>query len=445
VLRRWNGAAAQPTVAPVNWNGLYVDAGAGVGVWTGDTTTIVPGAGVCSLCAEQWQGGLGALGTIGVGFDHQVASQLVLGAFADGEITGLRGTLQDGGPYYEGTENMSGATAVGARLGWLARNDTMLYAELAWAHGWFDRTSMRTSFTGAGTTNSTPAFERDGFMVGGGIETAVAPNWFLRAEYRYSDYGTVTLPDTGGSLENSIRFHPMVTTMRATLAYKWGFMGAAGPAVSAWTPATWTGFYLAAGGGFGQWSADTTTVNPTTGACRLCATQTQGGRGGFGTLAGGYDWEVNPRWVIGAFVDGEFADLSGSIQDQDPVWVATRRETSAWALGARGGYLFAPGTLGYVNGGYSEANFEGGPMITAYTSTSPTGFFTHSTTQSGFFVGFGGETALASHWFLRGEYRFAQYDKADVRDTQAAGSPDNTITFRPTVQTGRVAIVYKFQ
>src|SRR5579871_510156 len=105
-------AMAQPA-APVNWNGVYVDAGAGVGAWTGDTTTLVPSTGACVLCVKQRQGGLGGLGTIGVGFDHQVAPRWVLGAFADGELSNLRGTLQDGGPYFEGRETMTGATAVG--------------------------------------------------------------------------------------------------------------------------------------------------------------------------------------------------------------------------------------------------------------------------------------------------------------------------------------------
>ena len=41
----------------------------------------------------------------------------------------------------------------------------------------------------------------------------------------------------------------------------------------------------------------------------------QGGDGWFGTVGVGYDWQVNRRWVVGVFGDGQFGSLKGTIQD----------------------------------------------------------------------------------------------------------------------------------
>lgn len=67
---------------------------------------------------------------------------------------------------------------------------------------------------------------------------------------------------------------------------------------------SWTGFYVNGGLGYGLWAADTKTVNPVTGACVLCVDQTQGGRGWFGTVGVGYDYQFN-NWIVG----GVFADF----------------------------------------------------------------------------------------------------------------------------------------
>src|SRR6516164_4776346 len=84
----------------------------------------------------------------------------------------------------------------------------------------------------------------------------------------------------------------------------------------------WTGFYLFGGFGFGLWEADTFTVDPTTGVCglgtTLCVEQRQGGRGWYGTLGGGYDWQFNGRWVAGVLADAQFGNIRGTIQDQEP-------------------------------------------------------------------------------------------------------------------------------
>ncbi len=74
----------------------------------------------------------------------------------------------------------------------------------------------------------------------------------------------------------------------------------------------WTGFYIFGGGGGGIWDANTGLSNPATGTCFTCINNKQGGDGWFGTVGGGYDWQMN-RWVGGIFADGQFGSLKGNI------------------------------------------------------------------------------------------------------------------------------------
>jgi outer membrane immunogenic protein len=131
--------------------------------------------------------------------------------------------------------------------------------------------------------------------------------------------------------------------------------------------ANWTGFYVFGGGGGGLWSADTYTLNPTTGNCVLCAHQTQGGSGYFGTVGAGFDWQFNNSWVAGIFADGQFGSLKGTIQDQSPFFVGQEKLRDTWAVGARLGYLVAPNVYSYVNAGYTGSDWSGTTMLLAQT------------------------------------------------------------------------------
>ena len=111
------------------------------------------------------------------------------------------------------------------------------------------------------------------------------------------------------------------------------------PRIAAAAAPSWTGFDLKAGGGYGMWAADTTTINTTTNTCVICVPIRQGGRGWFGTVGGGFDYQVNSNIVIGAFADYDFAGIKGSIQDQTAIGVATSKLDWAWSAGARLGWL----------------------------------------------------------------------------------------------------------
>src|SRR5947207_5910610 len=123
----------------------------------------------------------------------------------------------------------------------------------------------------------------------------------------------------------------------------------------------WTGFYIFGGGGGGVWSANGG-VDVTGGPCLVCTNTRTGGDGWFGTVGAGYDWQTGPSWVVGIFGDGTFGSLKGNIGDASITAVGTTKMETAWAAGARVGYLVAPNVLSYVNGGYTGTYWTGSTL-----------------------------------------------------------------------------------
>src|SRR5512139_742489 len=148
----------------------------------------------------------------------------------------------------------------------------------------------------------------------------------------------------------------------------------------------WTGVYVNGGLGYGIWTGDTTTVNQFTGACILCVTQTQGGKGWLGVVGLGYDYQFAPNFVAGVFGDFGFGSIKGTLQDQDPFYVGETKEQRAWAVGGRLGWLITPDALMYMNGGYTSARFSDTNMVGAFQG-QPTNFTTPATTFHGWFIG----------------------------------------------------------
>ena len=213
---------------------------------------------------------------------------------------------------------------------------------------------------------------------------------------------------------------------------------------------SWTGFYIFGGVGGGIWDANTfTRVTP--GGNALSIGQRTGGDGWFGTVGLGYDWQVNPTWVVGLFADGQFGSLRGTLQDPTVFWTSTIKEQDAWAAGVRVGYLVAPNVLSYVNGGYSGSHWSGTTFLGTLTGF-PVGTHTNSFNRNGVFVGGGFENNLnifgitAPGWFMKTEYRAAYYKGKNINElfdgTNALVGRD--INFKPWTQTISTSLVYRF-
>jgi outer membrane immunogenic protein len=170
-------------------------------------------------------------------------------------------------------------------------------------------------------------------------------------------------------------------------------------------------------------------------------------------IGAGYDYQFAPAWVAGVFGDVDISSLKGTIQDQagaGPSAIAGDiKQTSAWAVGPRLGWLPSPQTMTYVNGGYTGARFSNADMVNVTTGAN-TDFSTQAFNINGWFVGGGVETTfdlfgvLGKGWFWRNEYRYASYASKTVTDTNGVGGSLNSITFKPVVQTVTSQVVFKF-
>jgi outer membrane immunogenic protein len=230
---------------------------------------------------------------------------------------------------------------------------------------------------------------------------------------------------------------------------------------------SWTGCYVDAGAGYGFWNQEHYATGPTfirVGAAIVPAgnsstvTTTDGGRGWLGRFGGGCDYQTslfNNRFVVGAFGDYDVMSLSGSNSSSEvclacgtPI-TANERETGAWYVGGRIGYLVNPAFLAFVDGGYTETTFAQSEEISVAPGRGVgTGY--PNFTDPGWFIGGGGEYALdwlpIRGFFLKGEYRYAQYNSLNLVETATAGgAPTGEVeTTRPYVQTVTGSLVWRF-
>ena len=136
----------------------------------------------------------------------------------------------------------------------------------------------------------------------------------------------------------------------------------------------WTGCYIAAGGGYGMFDQRHSPVgNPaaTTGESDTA------GKGWFGTVQAGCDYQFAPTWVVGVFGDYDLSGLKGNYLSGAPGGgfgaFGEEKMKDAWAVGARVGYLVFPKLLTYVAGGYTQARFDGF-MIVKFQDRPALGF-----------------------------------------------------------------------
>lgn len=109
---------APPASAPAySWNGCYLAAGAGAGMFNDEHHLAAYGA-VVGQTQNSTTGGNGLVGRFGAGCDYQVASRIVVvGAFGNVDLSNMAGTMSESGIIGKETEHW--AWSIGARAGYL--------------------------------------------------------------------------------------------------------------------------------------------------------------------------------------------------------------------------------------------------------------------------------------------------------------------------------------
>lgn len=148
---------ACPTLAqaePRTFEGPHIEAIAGY-----DRTDVAPGLGANN----------GVVYGIGGGYDWRFGG-VVVGPEVEANDSSVRRTVGALGL------GVGRSLYAGARIGVVAADPLLLYIKGGYANGRFD-------------ANGASAYTGDGYRVGAGGELAVTDRQFVRAEYRFSDYG----------------------------------------------------------------------------------------------------------------------------------------------------------------------------------------------------------------------------------------------------------------
>ncbi len=215
--------------------------------------------------------------------------------------------------------------------------------------------------------------------------------------------------------------------------------------------ANWTGCYLDGGVGYGLYNQDHSVTN--TGVTTV--TSTDGGRGWLGRLGAGCDYQFAPKWVIGAFGDYDFMSLKGTLQPNEVFagssLTGSEKESSAWAVGARIGFLVTPNILTYFDGGYTQSRFDQVNLLLATGAATTFAYPAH--TYSGWFLGSGFDFALSDFFgglprglYTRTEYRFADYGRDDLAEfiTTSGALTGNVMHSEKFVHTVTTSLVWRF-
>jgi outer membrane immunogenic protein len=213
---------------------------------------------------------------------------------------------------------------------------------------------------------------------------------------------------------------------------------------------TWTGCYIEGGGGGGFWDQSHTTELTATGA-PFTAEQSSGGRGWYGEVGGGCDYQFSVNGignlVIGVLGGYDFMSLKGAYTDTFfPAFASYEKESGSGFVGGRIGYLVTPTLLTYASGGWTDARFGsfglspiGGPVSIVLPRT----------TYNGYFIGGGAETSLTpwlpQGFFLRTDYRVSTYSASSLAYTTPAGAPIGFSTrMNNYVQQIGTELIYRF-
>lgn len=223
---RFGGIAKDeaPLADPVasNWTGLYGGAGIGLDAATRDlagsqTEETFFGSGTRS--AELKGLGGGGLGlTVTLGYDQRIGN-FVAGAFVDYDWSNqqITATAQAGGERLSADFlSLDQSWTIGARLGFLAAEDVLVYGLLGYTRLEFN--DAKVSGGGQSVTFGMPQFS--GITAGGGFEKLLANNLSLRLEYRYTSLGDERLFEDLVSQDFVVTMDPSMHMARAMLTYR---------------------------------------------------------------------------------------------------------------------------------------------------------------------------------------------------------------------------------
>jgi outer membrane immunogenic protein len=222
--------APAPVVAAYNWTGCYVGAGGGYGMFNQETGFL--NAGVPFGLSND-VGGRGWFGTVQVGCDYQIGSNIVVGAFGDYDWSSIKGDAAIDALAAVGEEKLKSSWAAGGRIGWIPfqASQLLVFVSGGYTEARFNQVDLLSVFNGVPRNLAISKHTYSGWFLGTGYEYGIGwlPGLFWKTEYRFADYGservqifsTLTGLPTGDSIDSHKRVH----TVRSELVWRFNFGG----------------------------------------------------------------------------------------------------------------------------------------------------------------------------------------------------------------------------
>jgi outer membrane immunogenic protein len=406
-------AIAAEVVAPADlWSGFY----AGVHAGYGSGHARVPANFFFADSSHKFSGAV--LGGQ-FGWNYQVG-QFVLGLEATLSYAGLAGSAGVGAGVNAGSMRTDAKwlTTMGPRLGF-AFDRALIYAK-----GGFAAAGLTSGFVGGGG-DLRSAFVRTGWFLGAGIEYAFAPNWSLRAEYNYMNFGGGYSHLLNFGTSKIVILSPLDAHV-VTVGLNYRFGGGRAAAEPAGTMPIWTGFYAGVHAGYGTGHQAYNPIHA------LDADHTF--RGALAGVQFGWNQQFGPV-VAGLEAGLAHAGLTGGAVTLGGTFNTRLRGLAT--LGPRLGFAFDR-ALVYAKGGLAVAGLRGGVGFPGGND------FGAQFARSGWFAGVGAEYAFAPNWSARLEYNYVNLGYGPAIQNTIPGGLAQAVLARIDTHLVTVGVNYRF-
>jgi outer membrane autotransporter protein len=173
-----------PVVVPVApWTGFYIGGHVG-GVTSSETLDLIGPTDPS-----------GALGGVQVGYNWRIAPLWVAGFEGDFSWTNANGSI----PAAQVTSNHNWYSTIDARLGYILSPGWLVYGKAGAA---FMNAKYTAAVDDVGIVSATET--RGGWNVGVGAEYLLAPQWSVKAEYNFLDFGKDSVPALGTNIDTQV-------------------------------------------------------------------------------------------------------------------------------------------------------------------------------------------------------------------------------------------------
>ena len=222
--------APQPLTSQVTWTGCYVGGGGGYGMVNQATRFFVTSSVGVGPTTES--GGRGWFGTAQVGCDVQVASNWVIGAFADYDFASIKGDMSVQATAWVGQDKLRSSWSAGGRIGWIpSQQPFLVYVSAGHTEARYGVVDFLAAASGLPANFSLAKHTYTGWFVGAGYEYGIGwlPSLFWKTEYRFARYGadkvSIFETPTGGTTTFELENRKYAQTIRSELVWRFNFGG----------------------------------------------------------------------------------------------------------------------------------------------------------------------------------------------------------------------------